>query len=142
MQPDNVIEEYLKKTYWVIDILPWQVAGDGKGQYFKIEKYYLRHPQVDAIYRHFGQLLIKLNCYEDICVCHSESWTENPEPETLEEWVSEREPLFVVLKSADAMIVISGDDHYMTLYNPNNRLLDLVRALAASENLFVWQPPR
>ena len=41
------IEEYLNKTYWVIEILPKQVPADGKGQYFKIEKYYLEHPQID-----------------------------------------------------------------------------------------------
>lgn len=26
-----------------------QVPADGKGQYFKIEKYYLEHPQIDII---------------------------------------------------------------------------------------------
>ena len=42
------IEEYLNKPYWVIDILPKQVPADSKGQYFKIEKYFLEHPQMTS----------------------------------------------------------------------------------------------
>ena len=51
------IEEYLNKPYWVIDILPKQVPADGRGQYFKIEEYYLEHPQIDDIYRRFTNIL-------------------------------------------------------------------------------------
>ena len=38
------------------------------------------------------------------------------------------------------MVTFSGDDHYMTLYNPDAEMLDLVRQLAAAEGLFVWAP--
>ena len=64
------IEEYLKRPYWVIDILPKQVPAGSKGQYFEIEKYYREHPQIDNIYRKFTNILLKLNCYEDIDVSH------------------------------------------------------------------------
>ena len=47
------IEEFLDKPYWVIDILPKQVPADDRGQYFRIEKYFLEHPQIDIIYRKF-----------------------------------------------------------------------------------------
>ena len=47
------IEEYLNKPYWVIDILPKQVPADGRGQYFRIEKFFLEHPQIDHIF--FGR---------------------------------------------------------------------------------------
>ena len=79
------IEEYLDKPYWVIDILPKQVPADGKGQYFRIEKYFLEHPQIDNIYRRFTNILLKLNCYEDIDVSHDgEEWLTNPTPHELE----------------------------------------------------------
>ena len=37
------------------------------------------------------------------------------------------------------MIASDPDDTYLTLYGPDDMLLDLVRALAASEGLFVWK---
>ena len=41
-----MIEEYLEKPYWVIDILPKQVPADSRGQYFEIEEYYLEHHMI------------------------------------------------------------------------------------------------
>jgi hypothetical protein len=38
------------------------------------------------------------------------------------------------------MIALDSNDHYMTLYNPEEELLELVRSLAISEGLFVWKP--
>ncbi len=35
---------------------------------------------------------------------------------------------------------MSGDDHYMTIYNPDEDLLELVRQCAHAEGLFVWGP--
>lgn len=141
MEKDNIIDILLETPYWVIDILPKQVPADSSGQYFKIENYYRKEPQIDALCRRFGNILLRLNCYEDISVFHfSSEWTDNPPPETLVQWLAERKPLYVLLKSASAMIAIDGNEHYMTLYNSNEELLELVRALATSEGLFVWKP--
>ena len=146
---DEIIDRYLEKPYWVIDILPKQVPADCGGQYFKIEKHFLSQPQMEPLLQKFTNILLKLNCYEDIDVCHfvgdptvagAEQWVENPAPEELEMWVKERKPLFFLMESQDAMISLAGDDTYMTLYNPNVELLELVRSLAASEGLFVWKP--
>ena len=87
------MEEYLNKPFWVIDILPKQVPADGKGQYFKIEKYYLEHPQID-----------------------------------------------IILKPGDVLITVSGDDTYMTVYNPTEESKELIDSLAVSEGLFMWKP--
>ena len=48
------IEELLSKPYWIVDILPKQVPANSGGQYFTIEKYFLKSPHVDAIYRKFA----------------------------------------------------------------------------------------
>lgn len=141
MEKDNIIDILLETPYWVIDILPKQVPADSSGQYFKIEDYYLKEPQIDVLNRRFSNLLLKLNCYEHISVFHSSGeWIDNPPPETLVQWLVKRKPLYVLLKSASAMIAIDGNEHYMTLYNSNEELLELVRALADSEGLFVWKP--
>lgn len=136
------IEGLLSKPYWIIDILPKQVPADAYGQYFAIEKHFLSPTYVDAIYRQFANVLLKLNCYDDIMVLESkdESLIENPAPNTLEQMVLERKPLFVVLKHSQSMLSITGDDHYMTLYGPNDEVLDLIKSIASSEGLYVWEP--
>ena len=39
----------------------------------------------------------------------------------------------------NAMILSEPDDTHLTVFNPNKELLDLIRAVAASEGLFVWK---
>ena len=138
------IEEYLNNPYWVIDILPKQVPADGKGQYFRIEKFFLEHPQIDNIYRKFTNILLKLNCYEDINVSYDgEDWITNPAPHELEAALlgsmADKQMFYIILKSADVLITVSGDDTYMTVYNPTEEVLELIRSLACSEGLFVWR---
>ena len=140
------VDEYLEKPYWVIDILPKQVPADSKGQYFKIEEYYLEHPQIDIIYKKFTKILLKLNCYEEIDVSQEdgEKWMANPAPKDIEamllKCLSDESMLSVYLKSSDALIVISGDDTYMTVYNPSEETIELLGSLAISEGLFIWKP--
>ena len=42
----------------------------------------------------------------------------------------------------DAMLLSEPDDTYMTLFNPNESLLRLIRVLAGGEGLYVWNPER
>ena len=138
------IEEYLNNPYWVIDILPKQVPADGKGQYFRIEKFFLEHPQIDNIYRKFTNILLKLNCYEDINVSYDgEDWITNPAPHELEaallKCMADRQMFYIILKSADVLITVSGDDTYMTVYNPTEEMTELIGSLVGSEGLFLWR---
>ena len=139
------IEEYLNKPYWVIDILPKQVPADGRGQYFRSEKFFLEPPQIDHIYKKFTNVLLKLNCYEDIDVSHDgDEWITNPAPHELEaallKCMADRQMFYIILKSADVLITISADDTYMTVYNPTEEMLEFIGSLASSEGLFIWQP--
>ena len=138
------IEEYLNKPYWVIDILPKQVPADGRGQYFRIEKFFLEHPQINNIYRKFTNILLKLNCYEDIDVSHDgDEWITNPTPQELEaallKCMANKQLFYIILKSADVLITVSGDDTYMTVYNPTEEVLELIGSLVGSEGLFLWK---
>lgn len=136
------IEELLSKPYWIVDILPKQVPANAGGQYFTIEKYFLSSPRVDAIYRKFANVLLKLNCYVDIIVFQvdDESWVENPAPEDMERMVLKRRPLFVVLKQSMAMLSITGDDHNMTLYGADEETLQFISSIALAKGLYVWKP--
>ena len=84
MNRNIIIDDYLEKPYWVIDILPKQVPADRRGQFFTIEQFFLCDEQTERRCRQFCNILMKLNCYEDIAVCGlSEEWVVNPHPVTL-----------------------------------------------------------
>ena len=137
----DTIDTLLEKPYVIIDVLPKQVPAESPGRYFAVEKYF--RTRLDTICRKFAELLIRLNCYQDLLVStDGEAWNEDFSPEDLirffEDSASAHSPLFILIHPADALITFSGDDHYMTLYNPDAELLDLIRSLAGAEGLFVW----
>ena len=134
------VDDYLEKPYWLIDILPKQVPANSRGQYFKMEKYWLQQPQFGMIRRKFASLLMKLNCYYEVSVADaSGAASVGLQPESLEKMLTGGDIVYMVMDSENGMLGFSGDDHYMTLYNPSAELLELVSLLASSEGLFVWK---
>lgn len=143
MDKTDIIENLLSKPYWLIDVLPKQVPAGSAGQYFKAEQYFLSW--LDEISWKFARILIRLNCYYDLQMStDGETWILNASPGDLvrrfEESAASHTPLSILIGSEDALITFSCDDHYMTLFNPDEELLDLVRQCAQAEGLFVWGP--
>ena len=132
------------RPYWIIDILPMQVPMYSPGRYFTVARYF--QSRMDEIIRKFASLLNKLNCY-----CHlevgwdGENYTDDFAPEAVDRLFvkanSSPDPLYVRVNSSDAVFVYANGDHYLTLYEPDSDLLNLVRSLASAEGLFVWSPP-
>ncbi len=142
---DALIEERLAGPYWVVDILPEQVPADASGQYAAAARYFLRSRRVRAFRRRLAEILLRLNCYEDMDVSFDwgESWERNPDPESFAarvEELSAPEYLRAMFPKGGVMIDLDHDDTYMTVYDPAARLLDRVRALAGAEGFFVWSP--
>ena len=143
MDKADLIENLLSKPYWLIDVLPKQVPAGSAGQYFRAERYFLSW--LDEISGKFARVFIRLNCYYDLQVStDGETWILNESPEGLarrfEKSAAAHSPISVLIGSEDALITFSGDDHYMTLFNPDEKLLELVRQCAGAEGLFVWGP--
>lgn len=142
---ENVFD-LLENPYWVVDILPKQVPKDSAGQYFQVEQYFLK--QRALLCEKFVRILLKLNCYLDIEVSEDgDSWTLNPAPEALKQEIGAcmndgitNAMLYVFVKSEMTLIVIDKDCTYMTMYNPSEMLLELVRQLVVAEGLYVWKP--
>ena len=128
------IEELLKKPYWIIDILPKQVPKDSHGQYFAIEKYLLEKQLSDIKRKHLN-VILKLNCYLDIAI----DGEVNPPPAKVREIMDTR---YVYIMINDAMILSEPDDTHLTVFNPDEPLIQLICSIASSEGLFVWQPPQ
>ena len=166
------VDELLQKPYWIIDILPAQVPKDSPGQYFAVEKYYLREQRLAEIKQKHINVVLKLNCYRDISIegeaefnsssehvqvneepdCSPERVGEeinlspehgtekiNPSPEHVAEEMRKR---YLYIFTGESMILSEPDDTHMTVFNPDPRLLELIRAIASSEGLFVWRPER
>ena len=131
---EEKIDALLQTPYWIIDILPEQVPADSPGQYFAVEKYFLGEERFAAIKQRHIDLILKLNCYRRITIDDE----TNPAPESIAASMRERY-LFILLD--DAMILSEPDDTHMTLFNPDEGLLALVKTLAAGEGLYVWKPP-
>lgn len=75
---------------------------------------------------------MKLNCYLDITI-DAES---NPSPAQIAKTMNER---YVYIMVGDSMILSEPDDTHMTLFNPDEQLLELVEKLSTGEGLFVWE---
>ena len=131
----RTVEELLEEKYVLVDILPRRVPAGSPGQYFAVEGYLLREPQLSAVKQKHIDLILKLNCYRDISIAGEE--TVNPPPERLAEEMRRR---YLYLLVGESMILSEPDDTHMTVFNPDEKLLELIRSLAAGEGLFVWQP--
>lgn len=128
------IDELLLTPYWIIDILPEQVPKDSSGQYFAVEKYYLAGDRLADIKQKHINVILKLNCYRDISL--DEESSLNPPPERIAEEMRSR---YLCIMTGGSMIISEPDDTYMTLYNPDKKLLELVKTIASGEGLFVWK---
>ena len=130
------IDELLQKPYWIIDILPMQVPKDSPGQYFAVENYFLEEERLSAIKQKHINVILKLNCYRDLSI--DEETEKNPRPERIAEEMRKR---YLYLMADEAMILPEPDDTHMTVFHPDEQLLELIKEIAAGEGLFVWQPP-
>jgi len=131
------------KPYCIIDILPEQVPSDSPGRYFEVERYF--RSRLDKIIRKFADFLLKLNCYCELEVSRDcETFSGDFATEDLECFLLETNaspyPLYIRVNHTDALFAYAGDEHYLTLYEPDRELLRLVHQLAQSEGLFVWVP--
>ena len=107
---DDMMGELLEGPYWITDILPEQVPADAAGQYFAVERYFLRPERIVPLRRKYAEILLRLNCYYDMAVSFDScmTWEANPDPEAFSERVaglSGNEFLRAVFTGQNAMIL-------------------------------------
>ena len=136
------IDAYFEKPYRLIDILPERVSADAKGQYFRIEQFYLQPDEKRRIFRRFADLLLKLNCYYDIQLMEACAGTviANPAPALLHEKIAgcadAVSSFLILIPEEDAVIALDSDFLHLTVYNPSAALSALLEKLSAAEGLF------
>ena len=147
---DARAELLLELPYWIVDFLPERAPAD-QGQYSAVERYFLEPAQVADLRARLAHVLLRLNCYHDLWVWSDvdPTWTRNPAPHELVDLLSACVPaeggprrINVLVGDGEALLTLDSDDLCATLYGPSPWLLDLVRTLAQTEGLCVWQPPQ
>ena len=139
MDKGKLVEELLEKPYRVVDFLPEQVPEGSAGQFFAVEKYYMDPERMKEVRKKFADILIRLNCYFDFSVCEAQEdvFTDNPDPEWLEEKILENADLCVLLPGEETLVTLYRDDLYMTVYNACGKVLKILEELAEREELFL-----
>ena len=143
---DDLMGRLLEGPYRIVDVLPEQVPEDAGGQYFAVERYYLQPERLGKLRRSYAEILLRLNCYEDMEVSFDScaSWEKNPDPEAFAEKLvkmSGNDFLRAVFPAEEAMIDLEPYDTYMTVYDGKAEFLDRIRKLAEAEGFFMWAPP-
>ena len=131
----KTVEELLKCPYWIIDILPLQVPEDSPGQYFAVEKYFLQGDRLEEIKQKHIDLILKLNCYRDISI--GDEIVINPSPKHI---AGEMKNRYLYIMIGESMILSEPDDTHLTVFNPDQQLLERIGQIASGEGLFVWKP--
>lgn len=128
------IDELLQKPSWVIDIFPEQVPADSPGQFFAVEKYFLEKERFAEIKQKHINIILKLSCYR--CLSIEGETPGNLPPEKI---AGEMRSRCLFIMADDSMILSEPDDTHMTVFNPDEKLLELIKSIAAGEGLFVWK---
>lgn len=141
----ELAENLLEAPCYVVDYLPRQVPADCGEQYWAVDRYYREPARLASHHRKLADLLIKLSCYYDMVLGDGTCWTESPSPALLSERIircAEGGFVHVLIPAEQALITLFGDDLNLTIYHPSEALLETTKALAASNGLFLWQPPQ
>ena len=139
------LDRLIECPVYVIDYLPGPVPASRGRHYWKVEKWFPSRREYKRLYRKFLRLLLKLSCYCEFTVSYGPKWEENPSPKRLERLVekctgSRKDYLNILIDQGRAMVILNGDDLYLSVYDPDLRLRQLLGQLAASEGLFLWKP--
>ena len=134
---NDMVDALLEASYWVVDLLPVQVPQGSSGRLGEVRRHYVETGKIAA--KKLG-VLLRLNCYVDlkVFVADGDTWC-SPTPEELSVMVGES---YLTILCGQSLIVSDPEDTHITLFNPSERLLNLMRSLALAEGLFLWRPPQ
>ena len=139
------IDELLEKPCYLIDIFPYTVPETADRRYFRVEEYFQKNRK--EWNEKFCRLLLKLYCYYDFWCSCGEELAENPEPDVFAQWIlhcfegdwKERDYIKIIIHTCNAMVILNGDDLYISVYNPDRQLMELISQLASAEGFFFYK---
>lgn len=140
------IETLIETPAFLIDIFPETVPQREDNRYFVIEEHFQNcRSEID---QKFLNILLKLYCYFNFIINYTpEKLLENTSPDQvlafLDSFVMGKnqitDSINILLPECDALLVLNRDDLYITVYNPDSYLKNLLSQLAYSEGLFFYK---
>ena len=139
---DELMDELLEKTCYVVDFLPEQVKSDAEGQFFDVEYYLLNSDKHFSLKDKFVNVIWKLMCYYHVSIQWN-GYIDRPSPQTVEEAVNTIMDnhsgwLNVLLPEENVLVVFEWDCLNLSVYNPSEKVQTLMQKIAVSEGLF-WR---
>lgn len=138
---DQRVEELLEAEYWLLDVLPEQVPADAGGSYFAVEELLRSGQHRKEFADRFARTILRMLCYWDAEVWCGEWLASSPaEVEGLVRSLMEKQTgtMDLFFPEEDALLLLNGDDLYMTVYHPSEEMRTRMSALASSEGLY-WR---
>lgn len=140
------IETLIEKPAFLIDIFPKTIPQREDNRYFVIEKYFQnRRTETD---QKFLNILLKLYCYYNCIISYAPAkLLENTTPDQVLAFLDSfvmgnnqiTDSINILLLECDALLVLNRDDLYITVYNPDSYLKNLLSQLVYSEGLFFYK---
>ena len=135
------IDELLEKKCCIIDFLPERVPGNGKGQFFDVEYYFLNSEKHGLIKDKFVGVILKLMCYFHIKILWN-GWVDRPEPARIEAAISEimenhSGTLHCLFPNENMLLIFDWDCLNLSVYNLPQKAERLFKDIALSEGLFM-----
>ncbi|MFR3727690.1 hypothetical protein [Lacrimispora sp.] len=141
MDREQQVEELLEQPYYVIDFLPRQVQKDEGYFFFEVEEYFLNSNELDRISEKFIHIILKTLCYFEFSV-YKEKWLNSVTPKKLASVIKkvvtkQKGFIYILLSQNNILIEINGGDLHISVFNCNEKVESIMKALAISEGLFL-----
>lgn len=135
------IEKMLEMPCYLIDILPKKLQLIMAAGIFPIDKYWRKHKNLKIFAAKITNILLKLNCYYDFDIGRKDKWKKNPIPAKLAKSINKyildhKGCIYIFVGTQKTMILINGGDSYISVYNPDEKMKDIIIQLAKSEGFF------
>lgn len=138
MYEDEKVEMLLKKESYIIDLIP-KISNNKN--YFDFENFYLNNNEkLNNFSDKIENILLKLYCYCNFEVYYDGKWEHNIEVKQLIKMIKnviQGKNEFLNILINDTLIQLNSNDLYMTIHNPNDKMLNIMSILVESEGLFL-----
>ena len=139
----ELVEALMENTYTLIDIYPMTVPKDKRDVYFEVEEYFNQVEERQRFADKLIRILLKTACYFDMEICYEDQWIKEVKRDQLIKIIQDcivhgRGWANILLTKENTLIQMSSGDLYIPVYNPSERVNQIVGALVQSEGLF-WR---
>lgn len=115
----------------MIDYLPGPVPASRGRHYWKVEKWFSSQREYKRLYRKFLHFLLKLSATVNSPQATGRNGRKIPLPNGWSGWWknapgSRKDYLNILIDQGRAMVILNGDDLYLSVYDPDLRLRQLL----------------